>query len=150
MKARTLTRETILNLGVTERNFPDFKVGDTIEVAQIVKDGGKSDKKSSKTDAEKERIQLFEGDVIAYRNNGIASTMTVRRISANGIGVERIFPLHAPFISGIRLVRSGVVRRAKLYYVRDRIGKAARIKEKVLTREQKAEAAQLKKTRAHE
>src|SRR5258708_1670365 len=113
MKARTLTRETILNLGVTERNFPDFKVGDTIEVSQTIKEG------------DKERTQLFEGDIIAYRNNGIASTMTVRRIGANGVGVERIFPLHAPFISAIRLVRSGVVRRAKLYYVRDRIGKAA-------------------------
>ena len=138
MIARTLTRETILNVGVTDRNFPNFNVGDTIEVAQTIKEG------------DKERTQTFQGDVIAYRNNGAASTFTVRRIGANGVGVERIFPLHAPFISAIRLVKSGVVRRAKLYYIRERVGKAARVQEKVLTKEQKSGAAAQKEKSGNE
>lgn len=125
MKSRILTRETILNIGVTDRNFPEFAIGDTIEVGQTIKEG------------EKERVQLFEGDVIARNNNGVASTFTVRRIGANGIGVEKIFPIHTPSLSSIRLVRRGVVRRAKLYYIRDRVGKAARVEERILTREQK-------------
>ena len=125
MKSRILTRETILNIGVTDRNFPEFAIGDTIEVGQTIKEG------------DKERVQLFEGDVIARNNNGVASTFTVRRIGANGIGVEKIFPIHTPSLSSIRLVRRGVVRRAKLYYIRDRVGKAARVEERILTREQK-------------
>ena len=80
MKAAKLTKETILDYGIFERNFPDFKSGDTIEVSQVIKEGAK------------ERIQLFEGDVICMHQSGIASTFTVRRIGANGIGVERIFP----------------------------------------------------------
>jgi len=125
MKARGLTRETILNIGQTERNFPAFNIGDTIEVSQTVKEG------------DKERTQLFTGDVIAMHNNGISSTVTVRRIGANGVGVEKIFPYFSPGVTGIRLVKSGIARRAKLYYVRERLGKAARIKEKVVTKEQK-------------
>ena len=125
MKSRILTRETILNIGVTDRNFPEFAIGDTIEVGQTIKEG------------DKERVQLFEGDVIARNNNGVASTFTVRRIGANGVGVEKIFPIHTPSLSSIRLVRRGVVRRAKLYYIRDRVGKAARVEERILTREQK-------------
>jgi large subunit ribosomal protein L19 len=128
MKARVLTKETIKDVGVTDRKFPDFKVGDTIEVAQIVKEG------------EKERIQKFVGDVIAYHRNGIATTFMIRRIGANSIGVERIFPYYSPIISDIRLVKRGKVRRAKLFYIRDRVGKSARIKEKILTKEQKAKA----------
>ncbi len=131
MKARTLTKETILNVG-TEKNIPVFKVGDTIEISQTLKEG------------DKERVQTFEGDVIGTHCNGVATTVTVRRIGANGIGVERIFPLFSPTVSGIRLVRSGKARRAKLYYLRDRVGKAARIQEKVLTKEQKDAAAALK------
>lgn len=123
MKARNLTKETVLNLGVTDRGFPPFRVGDTIEVSQVVKD------------AEKERIQLYEGDVIAIHNNGIASTFTVRKISANGVGVERIFPYHAKTVSGVKLVKSGKVRRAKLNYLREREGKSARIKEIISVKE---------------
>ena len=126
MKARVLTKETIKDVGVTDRGFPNFKVGDTIEIAQIVKEG------------EKERIQKFVGDVIAYHRNGIATTFMIRRIGANSIGVERIFPYYSPIISEIRLVKVGKVRRAKLFYVRDRVGKSARIKEKILTKEQKS------------
>ena len=125
MKAKVLTRETILDYGITKPNFPAFRVGDTIEVAQLVKDG------------EKERIQLFQGDVLAMHKNGIASTFTIRKIGANSVGVERIFPFYSKNISEIKIVRKGKVRRAKLNYLKDRTGKAARIKEKVLTREQK-------------
>ncbi len=126
MKAAKLTKETILNYGIVERNFPDFKVGDTIEVSQLIKEG------------EKERIQLYEGDVIAIHTNGIASTFTVRRIGANGIGVEKIFPYHAKTVDSIKLVKHGRVRRAKLNYLRERVGKAARIKENVMFKEPKA------------
>jgi len=124
MKAQELTRETVLSIGVTDRGFPQFRVGDTIEVSQIIKEGNK------------ERIQKFAGDVIAMRRSGIASTFTVRRIGANNIGVERVYPLHSPIISDIALVKRGKVRRAKLFYVRDRVGKAARIKEKIVTKAQ--------------
>lgn len=125
MKARNLTKETIINYGVVDRGFPAFKVGDTVEVAQIVKEG------------DKERTQLFLGDVLDIHNNGIASTFTVRRLGANNVGVERIFPFHAPVVQGIRLVKEGRVRRANLGYIRERLGKAARIQEKVLTKAQK-------------
>jgi len=129
MKANKLTKETILNYGITDRNFPDFRVGDTIEVAQRIKEG------------EKERIQLFEGDVLKIQNNGIATTFTIRRIGANGVGVERIFPIHSAIISEIRVVKQGKVRRANIKYVRERLGKAARIKEKVFVKAQSAEPA---------
>ncbi|MBS1987896.1 50S ribosomal protein L19 [Candidatus Dependentiae bacterium] len=125
MKANCLTRETILDLG-TERKLPSFRVGDTVEVSQLVSEG------------DKERIQLFEGDVICMHKNGISSTFTVRRMGANGIGVERIFPFYSIKISALRVVKRGDVRRAKLSYLRDRLGKAARIDEKILTKEQKA------------
>jgi large subunit ribosomal protein L19 len=81
---------------------------------------------------------MFEGDVIGIRHNGISSTFTVRRIGANGVGVEKIFPYYSPTLDQIRLVKTGKVRRAKLYYVRERLGKAARIKEKIMTKKQKA------------
>lgn len=123
MKASTLTKETVLNYGVTDRGFPNFRVGDTIEVSQIIKDG------------EKERIQLFEGDVVTFSRKGISTTFLVRRIGANGIGVERIFPYYAKTIDSIRLVRHGKVRRANLKYLRDRLGKSARLKEKFVKKE---------------
>lgn len=97
-------------------DFPDFRPGDTVKVHVRLKEG------------EKERIQIFEGLVIAKKHGGISETFSVRKMSS-GIGVERIFPLHAPSVSKIELVRHGRVRRAKLYYLRDRRGKAARIKE---------------------
>jgi large subunit ribosomal protein L19 len=98
-------------------DIPDFKAGDTVTVHVKVVEG------------EKERIQLFTGVCIQKRGSGINATFTVRKIS-NGIGVERIFPLHSPRIDKIELVRTGRVRRAKLFYLRQLEGKAARIKEK--------------------
>lgn len=121
MKAKTYTKETVTGVGAVDRGFPEFRVGDTIAVDQKIIEGDKS------------RIQTFEGDVIALHNNGIATTFTVRRIGAHSAPVERIFPYYSPLINGIRLVRQGVVRRAKLYYLRDRVGKAARIQEKVIS-----------------
>lgn len=129
MKSKLITKETILGLGATGRTFPQFKVGDTIRVNQIVKEG------------DKERVQAFEGDVIASRNNGISSTFVVRKIGANAVAVERIYPFYSPLIESIDIVRRGVVRRAQAYYVRDRIGKSAKFKEKILTKSQKAAAA---------
>lgn len=119
MKARGLTRETVLDFGTTDRKFPEFRVGDTIEVSQVIKEG------------EKERIQLYAGDVIAFHRNGASTTFTVRRIGANGIGVERIFPYYSKLVGGIRLVKRGNVRRAKLYYIRELSGRAAKIKERL-------------------
>ena len=125
MKAKHLTKETISGIGTFERKFPEFNIGDAIAVSLRIKEGGK------------ERIQVFEGDVIAKHNKGSSSTFTVRRIAANGISVERIFPTYSSLIDSIKFVRTGKARRAKLFYMRDRIGKAARVAEKVLTREQK-------------
>lgn len=126
MKAQVLTKETILNYGSQKRNFPAFRVGDTIEVAQKIKEG------------EKERVQLFQGDVISMHTNGVASTFTIRKIGANNVGVERILPYHSENIAEIKVIRRGKVRRAKLGYLRSRTGKAARVEEQVLTKEQKA------------
>ena len=97
-------------------DVPDFKAGDTVRVHVRVVEGGR------------ERVQLFEGVVIARKGGGVNDTCTVRTISF-GVGVERVFPVHAPIIQKIEVVRKGDVRRAKLYYLRDRVGKAARIKE---------------------
>jgi large subunit ribosomal protein L19 len=119
MKAQKITRETIRDIGTENRGFPDFSIGDTIAVSQKIKEG------------DKERLQVFEGDVIARHNCGISTTFTVRKISANAVSVERIFPYYSPRIDSIRFIRKGKVRRAKLYYMRNRIGKAARVEEKV-------------------
>ena len=132
MKANKFTRETIRELGASELSFPNFQVGDAIRVWQRIKEGEKGDK---------ERLQAFEGDVIAMHKNGASTTFTVRRIGANSVPVERIFPMFTPLISTIELVRKGDVRRAKLYYMRKRVGKEARVKEKVMTREQKEQKA---------
>jgi large subunit ribosomal protein L19 len=98
-------------------DIPSFAPGDTVRVSVRVVEGGR------------ERIQIFEGVVIARNGGGARETFTVRKVSF-GVGVERIFPIHAPIVSSIEVVRRGDVRRAKLYYLRDRVGKAARIKEK--------------------
>ena len=100
-------------------DHPDFAPGDTIKVIVKVTEGSK------------QRLQTYEGVVIARKNRGLNSSFIVRRIS-NGEGIERVFPLHSPIISSIEVVRRGEVRRAKLYYLRDRKGKAARIKEKIV------------------
>ena len=98
-------------------NIPAFRAGDTLRVNVRVREG------------DKERIQAFEGVCIAKRGGGVSETFTVRKIS-NGIGVERIFPVHSPMIATLEVVRRGRVRRAKLYYLRKVTGKATRIKEK--------------------
>lgn len=100
-----------------KQEVPAFNIGDTVKVSVKVVEGNK------------ERIQVFEGIVIKRKNGGIRETFTVRKIS-QGIGVERTFPLHSPRVADIKVVRHGKVRRAKLYYLRDRVGKAARVKEK--------------------
>lgn len=101
-----------------EKNFPEFRAGDTINVHVKIKEG------------DKERIQQFQGVVIQRRHtNSNGETFTVRKVS-NGVGVERVFPIHSPSIDKIELVRKGRVRRARLYYLRGLMGKAARIKER--------------------
>lgn len=99
-------------------DLPAFNIGDTVKVGYKIIEGGK------------ERIQNFEGIVIARKNGGIQETFTVRHISY-GVGVEKTYPLHSPKIASITVVRKGKVRRAKLYYLRDLTGKAAKVKEKI-------------------
>ena len=99
-------------------DLPKLIVGDTIKVHVKVKEGTR------------ERIQVYEGTIIAKKHGGISETITVRRLSY-GVGVERVFPVNSPNISKIEIVRKGKVRRAKLYYLRDRVGKAAKVKEKI-------------------
>lgn len=101
-----------------KETVPQFEVGDTVAVSVNIKEGSK------------ERIQMFEGIVISRNGGGLSETFTVRRIS-HGVGVERVFPVHSPNVVDVRVVRHGKVRRAKLYYLRDRVGKAARVKEKI-------------------
>ena len=101
-----------------KKELPVVNVGDTVRVHVLIKEG------------DKERIQVFEGTVIAKKHGGVSETFTVRRI-AYGVGVERVFPIHSPHVAQVELVRSGKVRRGKLYYLRDRVGKAAKVKEKI-------------------
>lgn len=119
MIAKGFTKETINSLGMYERNFPQLCIGDILAVSQWVEEGNKK------------RIQIFEGNLIAQHKKGASSTFTVRKIGANGISVERIFPFYAPMIESIKVVTKAQVRRAKLYYLRDRVGRAARVKEKI-------------------
>ena len=100
-----------------KEDIPEFKAGDKIKVHAKIKEGTK------------ERIQIFEGIVIKRKNGGTGATFTVRKM-ASGVGVERTFPLHSPLVDKIEVITVGVVRRARLYYLRERTGKAARIKEK--------------------
>ena len=97
---------------------PEFAVGDTVRVDVKIREG------------DRERIQAFEGTVIAKKGSGVAETFTVRRVSY-GVGVERVFPLHSPNVAAVKVIRKGKVRRSKLYYLRDRVGKAAKVKEKL-------------------
>lgn len=107
--------ETISQSSLKE-SAPQFSIGDTVKVHVKIKEGDKS------------RIQIFEGTVIAKKHGGVSETFTVRRV-AHGCGIERVFPLHSPVIEKVDVVRHGKVRRAKLYYLRDRVGKAAKVKE---------------------
>lgn len=97
---------------------PSFRIGDTVKVHVKIKEG------------EKYRIQVFEGTVIAKKHGGINETFTVRRV-AHGCGIERVFPVHSPVVDKIEVVRTGKVRRSKLYYLRNRVGKAAKVKESI-------------------
>ena len=107
-----------LTADMLKTDAPEILIGSTVKVHVRIKEG------------EKERIQVFEGTVIAKKGSGISETFTVRRV-AYGVGVERVSPLHSPNVKGVTLVRKGHVRRAKLYYLRDRVGKAAKLREKI-------------------
>ena len=108
----------IIAEGSMKKELPSFSIGDTVRVSVRIREG--------KT----ERIQMFEGTVIAIKGSGISKTFTVRRVSY-GVGVERVFPLHSANVDSVAVVRKGKVRRAKLYYLRDRVGKAAKVKEDI-------------------
>ena len=102
-----------------EKPLPEFEVGDTVDVHVFIKEG------------EKERVQVFNGAVIGRRGRGPGETFTVRRI-VQGEGVERIFPINSPRLVDLKVIRKGVVRRAKLYYLRDRVGKSTRVRERIV------------------
>jgi large subunit ribosomal protein L19 len=107
-----------ISAGMLKDEVPSIVIGTTVRVHIKIREG------------ERERIQVFEGTVIARNNSGIAETFTVRRVSF-GVGVERVFPVHSPNVVKVEQVRKGRVRRAKLYYLRDRVGKAAKVKESI-------------------
>lgn len=102
-----------------KKNHPSFRTGDTVRIMYKVQEGA---------DKTKFRLQTYEGVVIRFRKGTADSTFTVRKIGANGVGVERIFPLYSPYIDSVEVIASGVVRRARLYYLRELSGKAARIR----------------------
>ena len=108
----------LISQGSLKENAPEVNVGDTVRVHVWIKEG------------ERQRIQAFEGTVIAKKHGGVNETFTVRRMS-HGVGVERVFPVHSPNIEKVELIRSGKVRRGKLYYLRGRVGKAAKVKEAI-------------------
>lgn len=115
MKAQEIIRS--IEAEQLKSNLPVIHVGDTVRVGVRIQEGGK------------ERVQPYEGTVIAKRNGGINETITVRRVF-QGVGVERVFLIHSPRIESIKIIRRGKVRRAKLFYLRDRVGKATRIKQR--------------------
>ncbi|MBQ9228301.1 MAG: 50S ribosomal protein L19 [Eubacterium sp.] len=106
----------IIEQGSIKAETPQFNIGDTVRVSVNIREG------------QRERIQMFEGTVIGKKGSGVSETFTVRRVSY-GVGIERVFPLHSPNVVDVKVVRKGKVRRAKLYYLRDRVGKAAKVKE---------------------
>lgn len=109
---KTIAQDSMKN------ELPQFGIGDTVKVSVNIREG------------ERERIQMFEGTVIAKKSSGVAETFTVRRVSY-GVGVERVFPIHSPNVVDVKVIRRGKVRRSKLYYLRDRVGKAAKVKEQL-------------------
>ena len=108
----------IIEEGMLKEEKPVIEIGDVVKVHVKIREG------------ERERIQVFEGTVIARRGSGVSETFTVRRVSY-GVGVERVFPVNSPNVAKVECVRHGKVRRAKLYYLRDRVGKAAKVKEQI-------------------
>jgi len=115
-RSRTMTKLDAFAREQLKETVPSFNIGDTIRVHNKIKEGTR------------ERIQMFEGTVIARRGSGISETFTVRRVSY-GCGVEKTFPLHSPHVEKVDIIRRGKVRRAKLYYLRDRVGKSSKVKE---------------------
>jgi large subunit ribosomal protein L19 len=109
--------ENFENAQIAEKTIPDFRAGDTLLLAVTIKEGDKT------------RVQNYEGVCIAVRGQGTGKTITVRKIGANGVGIERVFPIYSDSINEIKVLRRGRVRRAKLFYLRDRAGKSARIQE---------------------
>jgi len=134
MKAAFYTKETIRSIGMKDRGFPSFGIGDTVVVSQSIKEAGK------------ERFQAFQGNVIAIHKKGISTTFMVRKIADGGTAVERIFPLYSPLVSSIKVLSRGDVRRAKLYYLRKKVGKRAHVKQivetKISTAKQQAATAE--------
>lgn len=116
-------------------SLPELNVGDTVKVFVKIKEGGK------------ERTQGYEGVIIKRRGSGVNASITVRRVF-QGIGIERVFPLHSPRVESIKVQRRGSVRRSKLYYLRNRTGKATRIKEKVVARKDAGKKGEVKKAAA--
>ena len=108
----------LMTEGMIKEDKPEIKIGNTVRVSVKIREG------------ERERIQMFEGTVIAKKGSGVSETFTVRRVSY-GVGVERVFPVNSPNVAKVETVREGKVRRSKLYYLRDRVGKAAKVKELV-------------------
>lgn len=108
----------LISEGSLKKDAPVVNIGDTVKVHVKIKEG------------DKYRIQIFEGTVIAKKHGGINETFTVRRV-AHGCGIERVFPVHSPVVDKVEVVRSGKVRRSKLYYIRGRVGKAAKVKEQI-------------------
>ena len=108
----------IMTEGMLKEERPNINIGDVVKVHVKIREG------------ERERIQVFEGTIIARKGSGVSETFTVRRVSY-GVGVEKVFPVNSPNVAKVELVRSGKVRRSKLYYLRDRVGKAAKVKELV-------------------
>ena len=128
MKAAFYTKETIRSIGMTDRGFPSFGIGDAVIVSQSIKEAGK------------ERLQAFQGNVIAMHKQGVSTTFIVRKIAEGGSAVERIFPLYSPLVKAIKVLSRGDVRRAKLYYVRKKVGKHAHVKQLVETKASMAKA----------
>lgn len=108
----------VITEGQVREDKPQIRIGDTVRVHVRIREG------------ERERIQVFEGTIIARRGSGVSETFTVRRVSY-GVGVERVFPVNSPKVAKVELIRAGRVRRSKLYYLRDRVGKAAKVKEQL-------------------
>ena len=108
----------IIETDSVKKELPQFSIGDTVRVGVRIREG------------KNERVQMFEGTVIAIKGSGISKTFTVRRVSY-GVGIERVFPMHSANVDSVQVIRRGKVRRAKLYYLRDRVGKAAKVKENI-------------------
>ena len=134
MKAAFYTKETIRSIGMKNRELPTFGIGDMVVVSQSIKEAGK------------ERLQAFQGNVIAIHKKGVSSTFMVRKVADNSIAVERIFPFFSPLVKEIKVLSRGDVRRAKLYYLRHKVGKKGHVKQLVETKASIAKRSMAKET----